>query len=326
MSYRTIDDLMLHLRENGIEVHGADQRRLLLNTGYYHGYKGYRFFKDAAHRISFHSYDEIYNTIQYDSKIKALCYEKVVFIETAVKNIALESIIENIDSERIQDMFDKAISSYKNSPETLDYKDKRRYQQNKLSLQSKIQSILANEYRRNDRRISHFYNNDHYDGVPLWALFEVLTMGNLGFLLQCLTFQIRDDLSRELRLDLSADTNRELIYKYIYALKDLRNAIAHNDVVFDGRFQNSDPSAPMRVCLKHEIGLQYVNFKSIGDYIILICYLLDKLEVSKEETKKFINVFKNCTIEYQDKVSEDVASQVIKTDLFDRLDILSDYL
>lgn len=50
------------------------------------------------------------------------------------------------------------------------------------------------------------------------------------------------------------------------------------------------------------------------------------LEVSKEETKKFINDFKNCTIEYQDKVSEDVASQVIKTDLFDRLDILSDYL
>lgn len=133
-------------------------------------------------RISFHSYDEIYNTIQYDSKIKALCYEKVVFIkETAVKNIALESIIENIDSERIQDMFDKAISSYKNSPETLDYKDKRRYQQNKLSLQSKIQSILANEYRRNDRRISHFYNNDHYDGVPLWALFEVFNHGKSGF-------------------------------------------------------------------------------------------------------------------------------------------------
>lgn len=55
MSYRTIDDLMLHLRENGIEVHGADQRRLLLNTGYYHGYKRLSILKDAAHKnfISF---------------------------------------------------------------------------------------------------------------------------------------------------------------------------------------------------------------------------------------------------------------------------------
>ena len=51
-----------------------------------------------------------------------------------------------------------------------------------------------------------------------------------------------------------SDTYRELLYKYVYALKDLRNAIAHNDVVYDTRFKKMDPSRPMKQCLILEMG------------------------------------------------------------------------
>ena len=44
MNYRTTDGLMRHLRENGIAISGGTQKRQLINTGYFHGYKGYRFF------------------------------------------------------------------------------------------------------------------------------------------------------------------------------------------------------------------------------------------------------------------------------------------
>lgn len=37
-------------------------------------------------------YGRTYATIQYDSALKSLFYGKVMFIETAVKNIALERI------------------------------------------------------------------------------------------------------------------------------------------------------------------------------------------------------------------------------------------
>ena len=37
----------------------------------------------------------------------------MIFIETAVKNAALESILSYINSESIQDMYDKVVSSYK---------------------------------------------------------------------------------------------------------------------------------------------------------------------------------------------------------------------
>lgn len=48
MSYKTTDGLMRHLRENGIQIHGSKQKRQLINTGYYHGYKGYRFFGNST--------------------------------------------------------------------------------------------------------------------------------------------------------------------------------------------------------------------------------------------------------------------------------------
>lgn len=43
-----------------------------MNTGYFHGYKGYRFFGDSEHKLAYTSYSEVYATIQYDSKLKAL--------------------------------------------------------------------------------------------------------------------------------------------------------------------------------------------------------------------------------------------------------------
>lgn len=45
MSYKTTDALMRYLRDSGIEIHGAKQKRQLINTGYFHGYKGYRFLE-----------------------------------------------------------------------------------------------------------------------------------------------------------------------------------------------------------------------------------------------------------------------------------------
>lgn len=64
MGYKTTDGLMRHLRDNGIAISGSAQKRQLINTGYYHGYKGYRFFKTASQRIT---YKEVYATIEFDS-------------------------------------------------------------------------------------------------------------------------------------------------------------------------------------------------------------------------------------------------------------------
>lgn len=326
MSYKTIDGLMRHLRNNGIAISGSSQKRQLMNTGYFHGYKGYRFFKNAQNSLPFISYDEVYATIQYDSSLKALFYGKMMYIETAVKNIALESILIHAKSESIQDMFDKVVGGYHNAPASFSIEQRKKLQQNKLNLQNSIQSSLAYAYKKDNPKITHYYNNVGYSGVPVWALFEIMTMGDLGYLLSSLTYDVRDDISRRLGINVSSDTNRQLIYKYIYTLKDLRNAIAHNAVVFDTRFRNIDPTSAMKQCLKIEIGLPYVNFKTIGDYVMLMCYYMKLLHVSKTEIKAFIREFEKVTEGYKKDVNAHVSAIVIHPDLTMRMNLLKNYL
>ena len=322
MGYKTTDALMRHLRKSGIDINGGTQKRQLINTGYFHGYKGYRFFGNSQRRLPFTSYDEVYATIQYDSELKALMYGKMMFIETAMKNIALESILVNANSESIQAMYDKVVSGYNNAPATYTPEQKKKLQQNKLNLQDTVQSSLAYAYKKNNPKITHFYNNVGYSDVPIWALFEIMTMGDLGYLLSCLTYNI----SKRLGLNVSCDTDRQLIYKYIYTLKDLRNAIAHNAVVFDTRFRNIDPTSAMKQCLKLDVGLPYVNFKTIGDYIILMCYYMKLFKVPKTEIKAFIREFEKITDNYVKAVNANVAAIVIHPDLKSRMTILKNFI
>ena len=124
MSYKSIDGLMRHLRNNGISISGSAQKRQLMNSGYFHGYKGYRFFNNSSKRIPFVSFDEVYATIKYDSNLKALFYEKIMFIETAVKNIALQCIMDKSGSENIQDMYKNVVCGYHNCPASSTIKEK----------------------------------------------------------------------------------------------------------------------------------------------------------------------------------------------------------
>ena len=255
--YKSTDALMRHLRENGIAISGSSQKQQLINTGYFHGYKGYRFFISSNNQLPFNSYNEINATIQYDTKLKSLLYGKMMFIETALKNIALNTIMTEIDSSSIHDMYDQVVNSYKNAPTNTSTDIKKKYQNNKLNLQGSIQNSIAAAYRKDNHKITHFYNNINYNEVPLWAIFEILTMGDFGYLLSCLTIDMRE---------------------------------------------------------------------KIGDYIILICYYLKLLKVSKKEIKALIREFEKITLEYETTVNPSVSSITIHPDLASRMTILKNSL
>ena len=94
MGFKTTDGLMRHLRnDKGIQIGGSLEKRQLSNIGYFHGYKGYRFFKRASNPIPFDSFKDVYNTVQFDSKIKSIIYPELMFIETAIKSRSIESVV-----------------------------------------------------------------------------------------------------------------------------------------------------------------------------------------------------------------------------------------
>jgi CRISPR/Cas system CSM-associated protein Csm4 (group 5 of RAMP superfamily) len=57
---KTTNGLMRTLRDkHGINIGGSTHKKELLNMGYFHGYKGYRFIRNSGNRIPFTQFDEL---------------------------------------------------------------------------------------------------------------------------------------------------------------------------------------------------------------------------------------------------------------------------
>lgn len=320
MNFKTTDGLMRHLRNNKhISISGSSEKNQLMNIGYFHGYKGYRFFKRANNSIPFTSFKDIYNTVQYDSQLKTIIYSEIMFIETAIKSRSLEIIMLNAGSENTHVIIEKLISSYKNSPKSFNYKKRKQIQQNKMDLQGEIQHILSLAYRHNNPQITHFINSPSKKGVPLWALFEVMTLGNFGKFLSCLKLEVRKDISDKMGIGTSMDTNCEFLYRYVWLLKDLRNAVAHNSVVFDTRFKTFDATKAMKAYLAYQMHLPFIKFNNIGDYVILIAFFLWKLGCSKTHIKKFLRAYELISRTYENSVDAEVSSCVLPHGIYQRI-------
>lgn len=324
MSYKTINSLMKHLRDTGVNINGSSEKRQLINSGYFHGYKGYRFFGVAGNKMPFTEYKDVEATIEYDCKLKAAIYSRMMYIETALKNVALIVIMQMAKSENMQDIYDRVLSSYNNSSTTLNTKDRQNIQKSKLAIISSITKSVLNAYRNNNPKIAHYINNNK--DMPLWAVFEILMMGDFGHFIEGLDFRTRDAIDKELRINVAVDTDRNFVYKFIYVLKDLRNAVAHNAVVFDTRFQSYRLSKVIPRYLVREIGLPYVNFKTIGDYIVLMVFIMKLLGVTKTDCKSFVKDVEKAVDEYQSKVDPLVFVKVVHPDFRNRMQMLKNFI
>lgn len=313
-SYLKINPLMKHLRSSGININGTYQKQQLVNYGYYHGYKGYRFFGNPSKQIGFADFKELIAVIKYDNKLKALFYPHLMFIETALKNITLDIVLQEANSNGFNDVFDRIMPGYTGAWPSASLEQKKKLQKNKLFLQSKIRSQMLNAYDKDNKIIAHFYNSRKHEDVPLWAIFEVLTLGDFGAFVGCLNQITREKISRYIGLDLSGDTNRMLIKDIIFVIKDLRNAVAHNDIVFDTRFKKSVINRPLKTCMTHDVGVTYANFQSIIDYIILVAYILKKIKVPKKEILSMISSYEKCLKELQKEVGNLIYLKLVHVD------------
>lgn len=111
---KSTDDLMRYLRDQkGISISGSSQKRKLMNMGYYHGYKGYRYINTSSNRISYTKFEELVAVYDFDAQLKALFYPNVMLIETAVKNYVLDVLVSSANSENFIDIYNQLLDNYK---------------------------------------------------------------------------------------------------------------------------------------------------------------------------------------------------------------------
>lgn len=205
---KSINGLMKHMRDKhnikiGAGVHkSGSHKKDLSNIGYYHGYKGYRFIKNINNIIDFNDFNEVVNINKFDMDLKALIYPKIMFLETAIKNHTLETIFNHIKKSDFESIYDNILVSYKEI-KRCDFRSNESYQigykkglSKRLKLRTEVYSNLHRNFNSDTTVIQHFYNNNR--DVPIWAIFEVITMGTLGDFISNMKKEAREDLSKSI--------------------------------------------------------------------------------------------------------------------------------
>ena len=320
---KSINSLMKYLRNiHNININGTNHKKQLRNLGYYHGFKGYRFIKKPQNRINYSNFNEVIALNQFDMQLKSLFYPHIMFIETALKNYVLEVILNEAKTENFNIIYDILLNDYQYY--SIGSQKYKKALQKRLRVRNKFYNVLTREYSNNKQIVKHFYHNN--TAVPIWGIFEVISMGEFGNFISCLNFTTRCNIATLLKLNTSCNTDGKLVENIIYLLKDLRNSIAHNDVIFDTRFKSGNPRNSLIRSLSIDTDIASINFETIVDYLILITYILKNLGTSKTELKRLVNKFDKIINDFRNLIPFSTYSQILHTDTRNKLSSLNTFI
>lgn len=319
---KTTDGLMRHMRDNkNIQIKGSKEKIQLRNMGYFHGYKGYNFFLDKSDELFFDEFKQLQSLYDFDSEIKNLFYKYVMFIETAIKNRILENIHLNSGFD-LESLFEKSLTNYKKyKPGTQKYKKSLK---NTLRLKSEIYDIIQANHASKPF-IYHFIYKDR--PVPTYAVFELLTLGNLVFITRCLNPNLKIATMKDLKLYTpSFENGEDILGDVIDILKGLRNAVAHNGILYDCRFKDSNINNKVSVFINIKTGIRNISFNRIVDYLVLLVFICASLTYSKNDLKKLVNYFEYHTEILRKSLSTSTYHKIMGTDLKIKLSELRNFI
>ncbi|MGN1457872.1 MAG: Abi family protein [Acutalibacteraceae bacterium] len=322
MKPKSINSLMVYMRDvKNIQISGSTQKQKLRYMGYYHGYKGYRYYNLPSNKLTYTDFNELQAVYDFDMDIKSILYPQIMFIETTLKNYVLESILDKAKSERFADIYSQLLNDYKSY--TLKSGDYKKSIIKRMNLRNKIYSVISRDYGHNNI-ISHYYDKDC--PVPIWAIFELLSLGEFGNFVSCLNLSVRKDVSKVVGVKSSFDSDGRMIEKIVYALKDLRNAVAHNNTVFDTRFKSGSIDKRIASYITAETHIKNIDFNTIVDYIILIVFIMKLLKSNKTDILLFINQFETACEKLKKLIPINMYFKIVGSNTREKLLLLRNFV
>lgn len=317
MNYRTTNQLMAHLRTNGMSISGSRQKKELELMGYYHGYKGYRFFKHKGNRFILRDFDELKAIVEFDMGMKTLFYAPLMQLETALHSYVGQLIIEQAKSSDFNDIFKRTIL-----PSGKDKKQSDMYQ--RLRLRDSINQAVTLHY--NDSQIVPHFVEKGQD-IPLWGIFEVIDLGTFGHMLKYLKSDIKEDVSVKMGFRRGDSTGGKISCDTIFVLKGLRNAVAHNNPIFDARFHPVNSTAN-NLCnsLIRSTGIENITFFTIVDFLILVVFLMLSMGYTKTSVKKLILDFRRNCFTLGNSVDASIYHKIVHTDVIRKTNALEEFV
>ena len=319
---KSINALMAYMRdEKGLNIAGSSDKKKLRYMGYFHGYKGYRYHNNPTNRYAFSSFDEVQAIYDFDMSIKTMLYPEIMFLETTLKNYVLEVILDEARSKRFADIYAKLLTDYKAYP--IGSNDYKKAINKRMNLRNKVYSLISRDYGKRFI-VNHYYDKDQ--PLPIWAIFELISLGEFGSFVDCLDQTTGKKVSKSVGVKVSYDRDGKLLPLIVYTLKDLRNAVAHNNTVFDTRFKTGKVNTRIAKCISVETGINNITFESVVDYVILISFMMKLLACPKKKVITFIRLFERNCEELRGKVSTSIFNTIVYTDTRTKLNFLKRYL
>ncbi len=318
---QTINGLMRHLRNDcSVNINGSYQKQQLISYGYYHGYKGYRFYSKSSNPLPYSDFSEVVAVIEYDNNLKSAMYPELMFIETAIKNIVCNESIIGLKNGTFEHLYKERMSD--NPSDT-------KLQVKRLKLRNSVFSKLSEKYQREEgnenQMVRHFYNRG--EDAPLWVVFEILYLSDLASFFECLNKSVRSNILSSLNLyDSSIDSNATLLSSILYTIKALRNAVAHNNIVFDTRFKDRNISNVLKLWLEKETEIKNITLFSLIDYIILMCCVLKRIDFTNKRALKLLNEYEKENESLKKKVSSNIYSKIVTKGVVSKISGLKKYL
>lgn len=262
---RSLDGLMEHLRDDcGIQISGSDAKEKLRQYGYYHGYKGYRFYKQNMNRIPYTDFSEMIAVMEYDNELK------------------------------------------------------------RLKVRDKLHSMLSNSYKNGNPMVEHFYNQGKE--APVWAIFEIMALGDFADFLLCLNYDIRGKIMCELGMSVSYDTNCHLLADTLFTIKELRNTVAHNNIAFDVRFKDRNTNKNVIKWVQQETGMGNISFGCFTDYIVLILCVLKHINYPEKDMRKLLTEYEVCINSIYAELPLPIYNKIVSTGIKGKLENLWAYI
>ena len=226
-------------------------------------------------------------------------------------------MLRDAKSEAFEDIWRTSLTDYR----SCSGRPYREAWERRQRLRSEVDSIIF-DYRKRPV-IGHFRDADK--DTPIWAIFEVMTLGNFGAFYDCLDKRVKTAIVRDLGMPTNLESELRL-KDTIFVLKDFRNAIAHNGVIVDVRFKSGSINTGVAQLLKQETGVGKIDFTDITDYVILLVYLMCRMGFTKTECKQLVAGYEAILEKYRSELPFNIYSKLIKTSAHGKLTALRQFV
>lgn len=297
--YRTPKEQIELLTSRGLKFKKEEfAEKILKKINYYNIINPYGklFFKEKDLYIEGTYFEHIYSFYKFDKKLSGLFLVYILHIESSLKTAISHVVSSKGDNGHKEESYlDISIFEDKNSNITPEQReDNEKFIED---LKEKINSSKK-EYIKHNRRV--------YSNVPFWVLCNEMYFSEAIYYYEKLVESDRNRVSLIMRGDnMEVKLTLNQFQSAIYMIRDLRNLIAHDEVVYWFKPLN-DKGQPRYYGFNKYKGVSS-QMGSIATIILIFNMYLDK-----ENWEEFYYIFEKLLKSLYDSIPKNIFNEIIR--------------